>query len=766
LNYYLLIIPFLFFIIAYFAFPKVIAFAKQINYLDESDGRKRHKDSIPPIGGWLLYAAFCITFFVVFKFSIEHLFIFLSFSGIFALGVYDDKKPLDASIKFVFQFLIAGMLVFGGNIHFASFITTFGIPIFLGELLCIVGVVFVVNAFNLVDGINGLAAMLGIVAIAFLSLWLFSAGLYSFFILSLSFIAALIVFLKYNLFQTSVFLGDNGSMMIGLMSVILAYTFIDTYTGAANQFLTDCDAEVGIALAAMAIPIADTLRLFILRPTFLKKSPFKADRNHVHHLLLRLGLTHFEASLLLFGLAILVVFAALAAQDLGSIAVLFITFFILAAFLMSIDFFIFSSYRSNVDKKTIFNRLRNIRISMNYPVFYEIAFAISIFLLAMAIPFHRVSTSIPTLILIISFFVLLIRNFLVYNNRYWAVINIKFKQFVKHPYSIILFVFIFYICVHLLLIKPNGYWSKLTIYSLLFVYWICLFQLEKIIPIKPRVLITAYIAGCFGFSIFILMQAFVDVPKMGLSSFLNENLLHHVKANPVTHSLYYNLAIVFLGNNYKYLKKEEWRIFYWFTLFAFILMVILCSSKLGWIVLLFTVPVAFFYMMKKRRFAFFSSLTFIAFFYFIAYQFQVIDAGYFQKITSSRFVIWHESIQIIKDNLWWGTGVGTSIDELQKAFQAINFERGIAEKYNVQNQFLESFMETGIFGFLILCSFFIYGFKQAFKEQNKQYLAYLIIIFTYMIAESLFQTQMGMVAFAFFNALFLAAFNNKKNLEI
>ena len=131
--------------------------------------------------------------------------------------------------------------------------------------------------------------------------------------------------------------------MIGLMAVILAYTFIDTYTDLTNVILTKGNAEVGIALAAMAIPIADTLRLFILRPTFLKKSPFKADRNHVHHLLLRLGLTHFEASLMLFGLAVLIIFAALAAQDLGSIAVIFIGSFILIAFLMSIDFFIFSN---------------------------------------------------------------------------------------------------------------------------------------------------------------------------------------------------------------------------------------------------------------------------------------------------------------------------------------------------------------------------------------------------------------------------------------
>ena len=765
MSYWLLLIPFLFFILAYFTFPKVIVLAKEYNYLDEANGRKRHSNSVPPIGGWLLYAAFFITFLLVFKFTVQNIFVFLSFTGIFALGVYDDKKPLNASKKFFFQFIVAALLVFGGQVHFAQYMSSYGLNYIIAQIICLVTVVFIINAFNLVDGINGLAAMLGIVAIGFLSLWLYSAGRFDLFILSLSFIAALFVFLRYNLFNTSVFLGDNGSMMIGLMAVILAFSFIKTYTGLSNIVLTKCNAEVGIALAAMAIPIADTLRLFVLRPAFLDKSPFKADRNHVHHLLLRLGFTHFEASLFLFGIAILIIMAALAAQDLGSIAVIFISFFILVAFLMSLDFFIFSKYRKRVNKKTIFNSLRNITLSLNSPIIYEIIFAISMFLLVMSIPFHRVSTSIPTLILVFSFLILFIRNLIVYKNRYWVMFNGKFKQFVKHPYTILIFTYLLFVLFHLMFINPNGYWGKITIYSLLFVYWICIFQLEKIIQIKPRVLLTAFIMGCFGFSIFILMQSFVDVPEKGISSFWNENLLNHVKANPVTHSLYYNLAIVFLGNNYKYLKKEEWRIFYWFVLFAFIFMVILCSSKIGYLVLFFTVITAIYNMMKIKKNAFIGISVYIGLFVFIAFQFQVFQIEYLNSVFESRLIVWNQSIQIIKQNFILGTGVGSSIEELQNAFQNINFEKGIIEKYNAQNQFLESFMETGIIGFLILFSFFVYGFIQSFIHKNRLYFVYLSVILIYMLTESLFQTQMGMVSFAFFNALFLAALYRKSEMQ-
>ena len=738
--------------------------------MDEASGRKRHKESIPPIGGWLIYAAFAIaylTLFLIPEFSLSNLAVFASFTGIFALGLIDDKFPMNAKQKFIGQFAIAILLVFVGEVHFSDYMHLYGLPLILGKLLCVVVVVFVINAYNLVDGINGLAALLGMVAIGFLGLWLFSAGHYDEFILGLSVIAALFVFLRYNIFKTLVFLGDNGSMIIGLMAVYFAFTFIKTYTGFSSIVLTKCNAEVGVAIAALAIPIADTLRLFILRPYYLRKSPFKADRNHVHHLLLRLGFSHAEASLMLFGLSILIVLAALAAQDLGSIAVILISASICIAFLMALDFFVFSKYRKRVNKKTVFNSLRNLSEELNNPVFIEYTFAISIFLLAISIPFHRVSTSIPTIILVFSFLVLFVRNVIVYRNQYWSLFNGKFKQFIKHPYSILVLVFLSYMTFHLLVIRPDGNWHKLTIYLLLFVYWITIFQLEKIIQIKPRVLLTAFITGCLAFGIYILMQSFVEFPVKGWDGFFYKDLLSNVKANPVTHSLYYNLAIVFLGNNYKYIKKEEWRITYWIMLFFFVFMVALCSSKIGYFVLFFTVITAIYNMTKNKK-AVYSIIAIYAFVcIFIAFQFGVFTEAFLLEAFDSRLVVWQQSFALIKENFWWGKGVGSSVSELGQKFAAIGYEQGIQQSYNAQNQFLESFVESGVFGFLILVVFFAFSFVKAFVEKNRLYFVYTCIILAYMMTESLFQTQMGMVSFAFFNALFLAAFyNQEKRQEI
>lgn len=769
MNYWLLLLPICIFLISYFVFPSIIGFATKLNYLDKGYGRKRHKESIPPIGGWLIYVSFAVTFialFLISNFNLENVAIFGSVSGIFALGLIDDKFPMNALQKFAGQFTIAILLVFLGQVHFADYMHVHGLPLLIGKCLCVVIVVFVTNAYNLVDGINGLAALLGMVAISFLGLWLFSAGHYAEFILGLSIIAALFVFLRYNIFKPLVFLGDNGSMLIGFVAVYFAFIFIKTYTGFSSILLTKCNAEVGVALAAIAIPIADTLRLFILRPYYLRKSPFKADRNHVHHLLLRLGFSHAEASLLLFGLAILIVLAALAAQDLGSIAVILIGASICIAFLMSLDFFVFSKYRKRVNKKTVFNSLRNLSEELNNPVFIEYIFAISIFLLAISIPFHRVSTSIPTIILVFSFLVLFLRNVLVYKNQYWGLFAGKFKEFIKQPYSILVLLFLGYMTLHVLLINPSGNWHKLTIYFLLFVYWITIFQLEKIVQIKPRVLLTAFITGCLAFGVYILMQSFVEFPIKGWDGFFYKDLLSNVKANPVTHSLYYNLAIVFLGNNYKYLKKEEWRITYWIMLFFFIFMVALCSSKIGVFVLFFAIITANSNMTKNKK----SVLTIITIYtilsVFIAFQFGVFTKAFLIGAFDSRLIVWQQSFEIIKENFWFGKGVGNSVSALEGKFLLINYLDGIEQKYNAQNQFIESFLETGVFGFLLISTFFAYAFIKAFIEKNTLYFVYTCIILAYMMTESLFQTQMGMVSFAFFNALFLAAFYNQDKKDV
>ena len=117
--------------------------------------------------------------------------------------------------------------------------------------------------------------------------------------------------------------------------------------------------------------------------------------------------------------------------------------------------------------------------------------------------------------------------------------------------------------------------------------------------------------------------------------------------------------------------------------------------------------------------------------------------------------MWQESIKLIKQHPFLGNGLGNSTEALSEAFKLINYERGIVKGYNAQNQFLESFLEMGVIGFTLLLGFMGYSYCMAWMERNKLYLAYLSVITIYMVTESLWQTQMGMVSFAFFNAFII-----------
>lgn len=763
MNLYNLLLPFCIALFGYFLLPKLIELAQKWQYLDEAKGRKRHKASIPPIGGWLIFAAFTLgylSFTLIPTFNLENLSVFISFLALFALGLVDDKFPMNAAQKFTGQFIIAAILVFVGNVHFDSFLEMYGLPPILSKLLTMVFIVFIINAYNLIDGINGLAAMLGILALGFLGSFLFKAGNTSFLLLALSVIAALLVFLRYNLIQTRVFLGDNGSMLIGLTAAYLAIHFIKIQTEPNILFQNNFQAPIGIALACLLIPIADTLRLFVLRPFYLAKSPFKADRNHLHHLLLRLGLQHAQASFVIVGLGSLLVLAALAAQDLGSIAIFFILASILLAFMMSLDYLVFSKYRRNSQKRTLFNSFQNISKSLNYPQFFEFIFVISFFLLAIAIPFHRVSTSIPTLILIFSIATLFLRNFFLYKNSYWKDFSKKMVVFLKHPYTVLLLIYLVFVGLHTIFIKESS-WTKYSIYALLLVYWLAVYQLKNITPLQPRVLLSAYIAGCAGFAFFIVANSFVLFPSQGWEGFFNAALLKSVKANPVTHSLYYNLAIIFLGNNYKFLKQNAWKFSFWILLIFFTFFVMLCASKIGYVALVMSFSFTFYKFINNRKIAFsIISLSLLGIL-LVAYYYQFLSAEYWQQAFAIRNVVWQETGKLIQENWKLGVGMNQSVAVLQESFQSIGFTQGLNEKYNAQNQFLESFLELGIAGIVLLLSIISYGFQQAVKHKNVLYLTFLSIITIYMFSESLFQTQMGMVSFAFFNALFLL--NLKKN---
>ena len=117
---------------------------------------------------------------------------------------------------------------------------------------------------------------------------------------------------------------------------------------------------------------------------------------------------------------------------------------------------------------------------------------------------------------------------------------------------------------------------------------------------------------------------------------------------------------------------------------------------------------------------------------------------------------------LLKQYWFSGIGVGNSVEFLKERFELVNYTFGVENNLNAQNQFIEAFLELGVLGFLSVILIFAYSFIKAFVQNNKLYFLYILILLIYMFFESLFQTQMGMIAFAFFNALFIASFYNER----
>lgn len=310
------------FAITFFTIPSIIHVANFRNFYDDPGHlRKKHKNSIPRLGGIAIFISFMITL-LLFDIRDEYLpshYLLTACIMIFAMGLKDDLLGVNPATKFFVQFLAAATLVILGNVRFSSMYGLFGIyeiHYMASAALSILTIMFLINAFNLIDGIDGLAGITGIlVNIAFTAAFIYTDQ-YHLAMVSLAITGAILGFIQFNMTPAKIFMGDTGSLMIGLISSVMAMTFIET-----NKFVSTEESKImsapAIAIAILIGPIADTLRVFFIRIA-KGTSPFKADRNHIHHRLLNLGLTHLQTTLLLVTCNLLIIVLAFLLTDYGN----------------------------------------------------------------------------------------------------------------------------------------------------------------------------------------------------------------------------------------------------------------------------------------------------------------------------------------------------------------------------------------------------------------------------------------------------------------
>lgn len=300
------------FLITYFAIPPIIRVAKDKKLFDEPDERKVHKSVIPTLGGLGIFAGFIIATLmgVPVHVSNELQYFLAAAMVIFFLGIKDDILILSATKKFIGQLIAAGIIIkFGGiqinNLH--GFLGINEIPHLAGYILTAFTIIVITNSFNLIDGVDGLAGSLGLLTSFIFGVYFYFTGEVMYSVMALSLAGSLIAFLIYNFSPAKIFMGDTGSLLIGLLNSIFAIKFIAVASNPeASLPLLSAPA---IAFAILIVPLFDTLRVFSLR-IFNRRSPFSPDRNHIHHFLLDLGLSQrmitvicVSANLVFIGLA-------------------------------------------------------------------------------------------------------------------------------------------------------------------------------------------------------------------------------------------------------------------------------------------------------------------------------------------------------------------------------------------------------------------------------------------------------------------------------
>ncbi|MGB5355850.1 MAG: MraY family glycosyltransferase [Eudoraea sp.] len=312
------------FVLANRIIPVIIYTVRAKNLMDEPGDRSAHSRKTPTLGGVGVFAAFVVSlilFGVVVGLErpdlVKLLSLVLATIILIFLGIKDDLIALAARKKFLGQLISTGIVIFLTDVRITSFEGLLGIgelSYFASVLFTVFVFILVINAFNLIDGIDGLAGAIGIIASISFGLFFLLNSDFLMVLVSFSLIGAISAFLRYNLSGTQkLFMGDSGSMVIGYLLAYQGIRFLELNLSGSSTFTINNGPVM--LLAVLSFPLLDTLRVFVIRARE-RRSPFDADRNHIHHRLLSLGFSHKQATIMLSIVSVLAIELAYLFKDL------------------------------------------------------------------------------------------------------------------------------------------------------------------------------------------------------------------------------------------------------------------------------------------------------------------------------------------------------------------------------------------------------------------------------------------------------------------
>ncbi|PUZ27767.1 UDP-N-acetylmuramyl pentapeptide phosphotransferase/UDP-N-acetylglucosamine-1-phosphate transferase [Chitinophaga costaii] len=308
------------FIVTYLSIPVLIKVAEVKHLFDEPDERKSHKVRIPTLGGIGFFAGFILAAATCAPLADRSPFQYFAaaFFVMFLVGLKDDLVGLSPVKKLIGQMIASFAVIYLGNIQIHSmygFLGMHELPEHISLLLTYFTFLVTINAFNLIDGVDGLAGGIGLLVSAVLGTYFIEVGEVFYAVLGFAMAGGLAAFLIFNISPARIFMGDTGSLILGLLNTILIVKFIDVAGNPAARL--PVNSVPAVAVAILIVPLFDTLRVFAVR-MLNGRSPFSADRNHIHHYLLDLGLNHRQTTMVAVFVNVLFIAGAFVFQNLGT----------------------------------------------------------------------------------------------------------------------------------------------------------------------------------------------------------------------------------------------------------------------------------------------------------------------------------------------------------------------------------------------------------------------------------------------------------------
>lgn len=351
------------FAVVLYSTPALIKVAVLKRLIDlPSEERKIHKRAVPTIGGIIIYAATLFSFSLWYNIddiheydqiyeSVKEFKILVATSLVlFFVGVKDDIIGTSPVKKLFANILVGLILVLMGDIRITGLHGVFGIeeiPLWGSIFLSLFTYIVVVNAMNLIDGLDGLAAGIGFIVTSVFGIWFIYANEFTLAALAFSLSGSLLGFLIFNFSPAKIFMGDSGSLVIGMFICVLSIKLIEYPLERLDDFWVHISKPI-FAVASLSYPLADTLRIFILRAV-KGQSPFAADKNHLHHRLLDCGYSHIKTVIIIYIFSMVTIGVSLLSYFLNPSLALFSVLAVSVLFILFVHF----SYQSATKKKGI-----------------------------------------------------------------------------------------------------------------------------------------------------------------------------------------------------------------------------------------------------------------------------------------------------------------------------------------------------------------------------------------------------------------------------